>query len=65
MVRTLIVGTLLCGAVAIGAAPVANAQPYEDCTAAAEDGQYNIPSDSPSYGLHLDRDHDGIGCEKN
>jgi excalibur calcium-binding domain-containing protein len=54
------------GAILIGAAPAASAdpQPYANCAAAAKAGAYNIPSDSPYYGPWLDRDNDGIGCEK-
>ena len=36
---------------------------YENCTAAANDGVYNIPAGAPGYGPHLDSDLDGIGCE--
>lgn len=36
---------------------------YENCTAAAAMGAYNIPAGSPGYGTHLDSDLDGIGCE--
>jgi hypothetical protein len=53
------------GAVAIGMAPAASAAPYKNCTAAAQDGRYNITSDDPGYGPWLDRDQDGIGCESN
>jgi hypothetical protein len=54
------------GAIIIGVAPPASAapQPYPNCAAAAKDGVYNIPSTSPYYGPWLDRDKDGIGCEK-
>src|SRR4051812_26353527 len=36
---------------------------YENCSAAAAQGVYNIPAGAPGYGTHLDRDLDGIGCE--
>ena len=37
--------------------------PYANCTEAAADGVYNIPSTHPRYGAWLDNDMDGIGCE--
>jgi hypothetical protein len=64
MFRVLIFGAFVAVAAAIGAAPAANADtPYSNCKAAAADGRYDIPSDDPTYGPHLDRDQDGIGCE--
>ena len=36
---------------------------YENCSAAAAQGVYNIPAGSPGYGEHLDSDLDGVGCE--
>lgn len=64
MIRTFVVAAFLASTVAIGAAPVASAQqPYPNSKAAAQDGVYDIPSDSPYYGPWLDRDSDGIGCE--
>ena len=36
---------------------------FENCTAAREAGYTNIPSTSPLYGPHLDRDKDGYGCD--
>lgn len=62
MIRGIVVA-LAMGAVALGGAAVANAEPYESCKAAAQDGVYDIPSDSSDYGPWLDRDKDGIGCE--
>jgi hypothetical protein len=62
MIRVLLVTAAL-GAAAVGLAPVASAQPYKNCKAAAADGRYDIPSDDPAYGPWLDRDQDGIGCE--
>ncbi|MCQ1956200.1 excalibur calcium-binding domain-containing protein [Arthrobacter sp. zg-Y826] len=37
--------------------------PYANCTEAAADDAYNIPSTHPRYGAWLDNDMDGIGCE--
>ena len=62
MIRTFVIAAAIAAA-AIGMAPVASAAPYKNCTAAAEDGAYNIPEDSEYYGPHLDRDGDGVGCE--
>lgn len=36
---------------------------YENSSAAAAQGVYNIPAGSPGYGTHLDSDLDGVGCE--
>ncbi|WP_202864939.1 excalibur calcium-binding domain-containing protein [Rothia halotolerans] len=36
---------------------------FENCTAAREAGYTDIPSTSPLYGPHLDRDKDGYGCD--
>ncbi|MGV0767071.1 excalibur calcium-binding domain-containing protein [Mycolicibacterium sp. XJ647] len=64
MFRAFFAAGLLAAAVAVGFAPGAGAEPYANCSAAAEDGAYNIPSDSDFYGPHLDRDDDGVGCER-
>lgn len=37
--------------------------PYVNCDEAAAENVYNIPSTHPRYGVHLDNDMDGIGCE--
>lgn len=69
MIRTVARGLLLVTLVAAGASSIANAsianaqQPYRNCSEARANGDTNIPSDSPYYGPHLDRDNDGIGCE--
>lgn len=49
------------------AAPVAPAPAavyYENCTAARAAGAAPVYAGSPGYGTHLDRDRDGIGCDK-
>ena len=49
-------------------APVAPAAPaavyYPNCTAARAAGAAPIYQGTPGYGVHLDRDRDGIGCDK-
>lgn len=50
------------GITLLSASP-AIAAPYENCTAAAAEGVFNIPNTDPRYGTHLDSDLDGIGCE--
>ncbi|GFG63973.1 hypothetical protein MKUB_14630 [Mycobacterium kubicae] len=46
-------------------APTALADPpYANCKAAAADGRYNIPRGDPAYGAWLDRDNDGIACDR-
>ena len=37
---------------------------YQNCTAARAAGAAPIYSSAPGYGKHLDRDGDGIGCDK-
>ncbi|TDL32338.1 excalibur calcium-binding domain-containing protein [Arthrobacter nitrophenolicus] len=49
------------------AAPVAPAPAavyYENCTAARAAGAAPVYAGTPGYGKHLDRDGDGIGCDK-
>ncbi len=36
---------------------------YENCDAARAAGPTPLRSTDPGYGLHLDRDRDGLGCE--
>lgn len=58
--------TAFAGLSVFSAAPAFAAPlPFENCTAAANVGVYNIPIDTPGYKLALDRDKDGIGCEGN
>ncbi|MFF9483742.1 LAETG motif-containing sortase-dependent surface protein [Streptomyces sp. NPDC014676] len=38
--------------------------PFENCAEAYENGHADIPETSDHYGEHLDRDGDGIGCDK-
>lgn len=38
--------------------------PFENCSEAYANGHANIPAASDHYGKHLDRDGDGIGCDK-
>ena len=38
--------------------------PFENCTEAYENGHANIARGDKHYGDHLDRDQDGIGCDK-
>ena len=41
-----------------------NGQVFENCTEAFEAGVFNIKRSDPSYRNKLDRDNDGIACEK-
>jgi hypothetical protein len=64
MVRSVLVGAVIFMGAAVGAAPIASADPpYANCTAAHKDGRYDIPKGDPAYAPHLDRDGDGIACE--
>lgn len=38
--------------------------PYANCDAAHADGRYNIPRGDPAYNPALDRDGDGIACDR-
>ncbi|USB32291.1 excalibur calcium-binding domain-containing protein [Paenibacillus sp. YPG26] len=37
---------------------------FKNCTAAKKAGYYNIKRGAPGYRKALDRDNDGIACEK-
>lgn len=41
-----------------------NGRKFENCTAAFEAGVFNIARNDSSYSRSLDRDNDGIACEK-
>ncbi|WP_313860489.1 excalibur calcium-binding domain-containing protein [Mycobacterium sp.] len=47
------------------AAPTATAEsgPYKNCTAAHNDGRYDIPKGDSDYVASQDRDGDGVACE--
>ncbi|BBZ79754.1 hypothetical protein MANY_50910 [Mycolicibacterium anyangense] len=54
------------GAMAIGVAAPANAdptRPFKNCTQAKAAGYCDITSDSPLYTPSQDRDSDGYACE--
>lgn len=44
-------------------APRAQSGVFANCTEARAAGAVNIPAGDPRYGLHLDRDRDGFGCD--
>lgn len=62
IMRALLIGAAV-GALALGGAATANAEPFVNCSAAEDAGYQDIPSTSEYYGPHLDSDLDGIGCE--
>jgi hypothetical protein len=41
-----------------------NGRQFENCTAAFDEGVFDIKRNDPSYERRLDRDNDGIACEK-
>ncbi|MEV5017380.1 excalibur calcium-binding domain-containing protein [Streptomyces sp. NPDC053780] len=56
-------------ALALAALPAAaqahdGAHPFKNCTEAYANGYSNIKEGDPHYGAHLDRDKDGVGCDK-
>ncbi|WP_411575739.1 excalibur calcium-binding domain-containing protein [Streptomyces mutabilis] len=56
-------------AVALAALPAAaqahdGNHPFENCTEAYDAGYSNIKEGDEHYGDHLDRDKDGVGCDK-
>lgn len=66
VIRALLVAAAAFGIItaATATAPMAAASgPYRNCTAAHQDGRYNIPKGDPDYQPKLDRDNDGIACE--
>ena len=67
-IKKIITTVLMAGTIglAIFGAPAAMAESskYGSCKEAAQDGRYNIPKDDPDYDPKLDRDGDGIACEK-
>jgi len=46
------------------ASKATNGRHFENCTAAFEAGVFDIKRTDPSYERRLDRDNDGIACEK-
>lgn len=40
-----------------------NTKPFANCTEARAAGAAPVHQGEPGYGVHLDRDNDGIGCE--
>lgn len=60
-----IVVAALALAVLPGAASAHNGDhPFGNCTEAYAAGYANIPAGDEHYGSHLDRDGDGIGCDR-
>ncbi|MGC9538452.1 LAETG motif-containing sortase-dependent surface protein [Streptomyces sp. UG1] len=62
-------GAVAVAALALAALPSVAAahdgnHPFENCTEAYTNGYSNIPKGDEHYGSHLDRDKDGIGCDK-
>ncbi|MFI1754611.1 LAETG motif-containing sortase-dependent surface protein [Streptomyces sp. NPDC020571] len=56
-------------ALALAALPAAaqahdGAHPFKNCTEAYDAGYSNIKKGDEHYGEHLDRDKDGVGCDK-
>ena len=49
---------------AVAPAPAPAAAYYANCTAARAAGAAPVYAGTPGYGKHLDRDGDGIGCDK-
>ena len=39
-------------------------KPFSNCDEAYAAGRANIPEGDPAYAKHLDRDGDGLGCDK-
>ncbi|MDA2891444.1 excalibur calcium-binding domain-containing protein [Mycolicibacterium sp. BiH015] len=65
MIHRLLPATFLAAAAApiFAGAAAAQQAPFPNCSAARDAGYANIPSSSPYYGVWLDKDRDGIGCE--
>jgi hypothetical protein len=62
-------GAIVVAALALAVLPGAASahdgdHPFENCTEAYAAGYANIPEGDEHYGSHLDRDGDGIGCDR-
>lgn len=62
-------GAIVVAALALAVLPSAASahdgdHPFENCTEAYAAGYANILKDDEHYGTHLDRDGDGIGCDR-
>jgi hypothetical protein len=62
-------GAIVVAALALAVLPGAasahdGAHPFENCTEAYAAGHANIPAGDEHYGSHLDRDGDGIACDR-
>ncbi|MFC8344856.1 LAETG motif-containing sortase-dependent surface protein [Streptomyces sp. NPDC057280] len=62
-------GALVVAALALAVLPSAASahdgdHPFENCTDAYAAGYANIPKGDEHYGTHLDRDGDGVGCDR-
>ncbi|MGW0815994.1 excalibur calcium-binding domain-containing protein [Streptomyces viridiviolaceus] len=60
---------LAVAALALAALPTAaeaheGRHPFKNCTEAYDNGYADIPASDEHYGKHLDRDGDGVGCDK-
>ncbi|MEN3582960.1 excalibur calcium-binding domain-containing protein [Streptomyces sp. ZYX-F-203] len=58
------VATLAVAAVPATALAHDGTHPFPNCTTAYDSGYSNIPEGDRHYGSHLDRDGDGIGCDR-
>lgn len=68
-IRTSAAALVAVGALGLALAPSAalahdGNHPFENCTEAYKAGYKNIGKSDRHYGKHLDRDGDGIGCDK-
>jgi hypothetical protein len=63
MFRLFVVSAAVCAAAAFGAATASADVYYPNCDAARDANAAPVYEDDPGYAPHLDRDHDGIGCE--
>jgi hypothetical protein len=52
------------GSAVLTSPPSQGGFPYQNCAAAKRDGRWNIHVGDPAYNPALDRNHDGIACER-
>jgi len=68
MYKRLAASVAVAGFAVLGLGGVASAGepglPFGDCSEAYAAGRSNIPSTDPAYQESLDRDNDGVGCDK-
>ncbi|MBP2000665.1 hypothetical protein J2Z69_001696 [Paenibacillus shirakamiensis] len=64
ILSTVVVSTFAVGAFTTEVQAKSKSLYFKNCTAAKNAGYFNILRGEPGYRATLDRDHDGVACEK-